>query len=374
VIGLLGGNTILQVSAIVYLGIPLGSLLVIAVVDSIIGPLAGTTGEIDLERRQTIDPPESDDRAKRYLHRRRVGEIRDRLAAPFEPLIERPALTLLVTVPTALIGIGILVDTGIAELSLRWMTARPVVATSILFVLPFGLISLPLSVFHELRQRRIKTLTNRFPETLAAVSNVNKIGLSLPESLSIVGQRRTDRLGTELVRLKNDIDWNGDIADGLGRFANRLRVPVIARTTKLFIEANRAGGDLHRSLSIAADDATSQRQLRRERKQELTSYLAVAIVGFLVYVGVVVLIDQFYLQGITQTIESSDARPSDPGLARSFVSLDVNVFRLLVFQSALIQAVFSGLVAGKLSDNAVLSGLKFSIALVLVTVIVFLFI
>jgi flagellar protein FlaJ len=42
------------------------------------------------------------------------------------------------------------------------------------------------------------------------------------------------------------------------------------------------------------------------------------------------------------------------------------------FHSALIQGVGSGLLAGKLAENDVLAGLKYSIALVAITLVVFL--
>ena len=46
-------------------------------------------------------------------------------------------------------------------------------------------------------------------------------------------------------------------------------------------------------------------------------------------------------------------------------------YRTLFFHSAIIQSIGTGLITGKLSDNQVLTGLKYSIALVLIALGVF---
>lgn len=370
VIGLLGGNTVGQIAATVYLGVPLGSAMVVLVIDYVFGPFAGSTWTLDDGRGPPPEPPD-DPRAKGYLRRKRLSAVLDRLRHPVEPFVRRPALSLAVTVPLTALVFGFLVVRGFVTVSPAALLERPVVETLELVVVPFLLVAGPLAVFQEINDRRRRSIRARFPETLSAIANVNEIGLSLSEAVGLVARRREDRLGRELERVRNDITWQGRVDGALARFANRLREPEISRTVKLLVEANRSSGDLHRTMAVAAADAVSQRQLRRERSQEVSAYIAIVAVGFLVYLGVLVLLDQFYLQGVATAVDST-GDPTDPGMARSFTGLDADTFRVLFFHSALVQAVCSSLVAGKLANNAVLSGLKLGIGFVFLTAAVFL--
>ena len=61
-------------------------------------------------------------------------------------------------------------------------------------------------------------------------------------------------------------------------------------------------------------------------------------------------------------------------LAARFRGTAIDTYHALFFHSALVQAVGTGLITGKLTNDRVLSGLKFSIALVLVSLAVFAFV
>ena len=52
--------------------------------------------------------------------------------------------------------------------------------------------------------------------------------------------------------------------------------------------------------------------------------------------------------------------------------MPVGVYRTVFLHSALIQGIGSGLLAGKLADNNILAGLKYSVGLTALTIVVFL--
>ncbi len=125
---------------------------------------------------------------------------------------------------------------------------------------------------------------------------------------------------------------------------------------------------MSRILSVAAEDARNRYRLERARRRAMSSYLGIVIIGFFVYLMVVVLIDTSYLGPIAE--HSADV-PANSGMPISFTQIPVDTYRALFFHSALIQGFGSGLLAGKLADNDVLSGLKYGIGLVAISAIVF---
>ena len=58
--------------------------------------------------------------------------------------------------------------------------------------------------------------------------------------------------------------------------------------------------------------------------------------------------------------------------AEGGANLRIGLYRAVFFHSVLIQGIGSGLLAGKLAENDILAGLKYSIGLTLLTMVVFL--
>ena len=248
--------------------------------------------------------------------------------------------------------------------------------TIALFVVPFFIVTIPLAMFHEAERRRKQGIAERFPDTLNILSSANQMGIRLVEAVNLVSRWSEGALSEELRKLRNDIEWNEDVERALLDFANRLRVPQVTRTMKLIAKGNRSSSNLSQIISIAAEDTRNRYQIERRRRSEMGAYTAIVVIGFLVFLGVIVMLDTSYLGPINELSTSTGATgPATQSGAVSGVAslgaLPVGIYRAVFLHSALIQGVGCGLLAGKLSDNDVLSGLKFSIALVALTTVVF---
>jgi flagellar protein FlaJ len=101
----------------------------------------------------------------------------------------------------------------------------------------------------------------------------------------------------------------------------------------------------------------------------MNAYIAIVIIGFLVYLTVVAIVNANFLQPITRmTAEMGTAASGGAmGGLPTVSNVPVDAYREVFFHSALIQGLGSGLIAGKLAENEALAGLKYGIALVLVT-------
>jgi flagellar protein FlaJ len=172
--------------------------------------------------------------------------------------------------------------------------------------------------------------------------------------------------------VRNDIEWNNDIRRAMLSMAARLRVPQLTRTAKIVAEGSRSTGDLHRVLGTAAEDTRHRYRLERDRRRKLNSYTAIVVMGFLVYLAVIVIIDQSFLGPVATQAAQAGGTGADNPVQLSQSSIDL--YHAVFFHSALVQAVGTGLITGKLTNDRVLSGLKFSIALVLVSLAVFAFV
>ena len=371
VISLIGGSTIGTMSTLIYLVLPVGMAAFLALIHVLSAPfeIPGTTSAPDPVSGLSFDPSElrDDDRYAAYRStERRVG-FRDLFSSPMPTLRETPAYTLVFTLPVALVAVTAAVVAGLAEPSMDALVDTPVLTTAWLIVVPFLVVSVPLSGFVELRASRQRAITDRFPDTLNVLASANKMGIALPDALELIARYQTGPVAQELRTVKNDIAWNHDVGRALLSFGARLQTPQLSRSMKLLSDGLRASGDLARVLSIAAEDARNRAKIERARRRELAAYIAVVVIGFLVYLLVIVILDVSFLAPIS---ELETGGPQDVPLA--FTDIPVNLYEMLFLHSALIQAVGSGLLAGKLADNDSLVGLKYGIGLVVLTMAVFL--
>jgi flagellar protein FlaJ len=244
-----------------------------------------------------------------------------------------------------------------------------VVTTTGLAVAPLLVATAPLAVLHERERRRRLVLTERFPDVLSILASANRMGIGVVDGLDLVVRWTSGTLATELRTVRNDLAWNHDFPAALLAFADRIHVPGLTRTVRLVADGSRASGDLHELLEVAATDTRARAKLRRTRRRAVGSYVAIVVIGFLVYLLVVTLLSRSYLA----PLEALPELPETSATTGAPLSADVPVdaFELLFFHSALVQGFGSGLLAGKLAENDLKSGLKYGIGLVVITVVTF---
>lgn len=385
VISLLGGDALLQTYFLVYVGLPFGMVAFLVAVDILSKPFAEHTHELDIDeiefRTEWSSQVTEHPLYEEYEAEKKRRARRDMLADPIQHIRDRsPLLSLIITVPVAVVCALFLLLTGAVPMSPSGMLEVPIQTTIGLFVVPFLITTVPLAMFHEAQHRREKKIEKRFPDTLNILSSANQMGIRLVDSLNLVARWSEGVLSEELRKVRNDIRWNHDIERALLQFANRLRVPQVTRTMKLIAKGNHSSSDLSKIISIAAEDTRNRHQIERKRRSEMGAYTAIVIIGFLVYLAVIVMLDTSYLTPIGELTTEAAAGVGEEAAAGGAAGVidvgqvPVEVYRTVFFHSALIQGIGSGLLAGKLAENNVLAGLKFSIGLVVLTLTVFLII
>ena len=364
VIAFLGAETLTAMAAVVYVVIPLALVGFVVLVDAVSGPFKERPVSFKPDSERRADTSASDESPgwwAAYERSRRLAGIRERVSAQVSAVSDEPWRALLFSVLT-----------GSSSPTLTALVADPVQVTTELVVAPLIVATAPVAVVYEYRRRQERAIRNRFPDLLELLATSNRRGLSMTRGLDIVANSASGRLADELRYLRNDIQWNDDLAGAFAAFGDRLVSPTLTRTVKLLAEGSRATSDLYPVLNVAATDISERVRLERERRQTLQTYLVIVVIGFLVYLLVVLLLAANFLDPIEAA--SASIASATAGAAAGPVTLaDVPVpeLRVVLFHSALIQGFGSGLLAGKIAENSLYSGLKYGLALVVLTVIAF---
>jgi flagellar protein FlaJ len=392
VIGITSGDTLVLVQLITYAILPATNIIFMAYLAEITQPLKATRESGDgledgpsnvASDRLALEPTErsagavaadggvttevsgasrdADNRARLNAYKR-IEQFRESATSPVSALTVRPELILFVTVPLAL-GYVLARLPGVFDGGFDPWVLDDVLVHGTVFVLA------TYAVVYEISRRRLERLEGSLPDLLERLASLNEAGVSIVSSIDRV--RRTDigELDEEAERIWRDIQWGATVEQALDRFQQRVETPSVTRTVTLINNAMRASNEIAPVIRIAAEQARSDRQLKRQRRQEMFTYLVVIYVAFIVFVVVIAAIDTVLIPNLP------DASSLPETNAAGFLQVSnqgTEAYRLTFFHAALVQSTLSGLVGGQMGNGSIKDGAKHAAIMLAITYAVFL--
>jgi len=370
VISFLGGNTVPLLVMLIYVLLPAGLLGFVMLIEFLSRPFAQPA----IPPAELLSEPPSatitdDPRYRAHTRRRRLRVVRQRVASAADSIQRRPGLAFWLTQPLALVVVVGAVLAGVIEPTLSAFTEQPVTTTAGFVVVPLLITTVPVAVLYERQARRKRELVQRFPDMLRLLANANQMGIPLSDALGVVADSMSGTLADELRTVRKDLRWHNDMSAALERFGARLSVPQLSRTLTIITAGSRVSGDLSETLEIAAENTNIHARLERIREQEMLEYVVIVVMGFLVYLFVIVMLSTNFIEPLTDV--TSAETPDGPVNPVAPIEIPVDIYRTLFFHSALIQGFGCGVLAGKLAEDDLLAGLKYGLGLVVLALGVF---
>ncbi len=399
VIGLVLQETLDLLRVVVYLGIPLSSLAFIAYINSSTKTISETLGQDrteipSIEISGITDTPEgmltdgggqamplaegagvddeweaSRERLELYT---KFESVLGWLRSPGELVLRNAEYSFLVTVPVGLWWVGL----RSGAVPLAPVAALRTIDTPLVEAILFA--TGVFALLYEINKRRVKAIERVIPDFLDRLASINDAGVSIVQSIERLTRSDLDALGPELRRAWEDVRWGADVRAAFRRMERRIDSPMMTRATVLITNAMTASGEIAPVLEIAADEARASRRLQRERRQEMLTYLMVIYISFFVFIGIVFALSSSFIPAIDSANLGGASGGGLPGGVSSSVfaglgSVDTSAYTLLFYHAAVMQAIFSGLVAGQLGEGSLADGAKHVVVLLTLTVIAFLF-
>ena len=231
-----------------------------------------------------------------------------------------------------------------------------------LLLFSFLIGSLPYTTYRYFEFRRIKRYEEIFPDFLADVSSSVNSGMSIPQAISICARRDYGILTEEIKKIDRLITWGIPFEEVLRRFAYYVKSPFIEKFVYLIIEANRSGGDIREILDSASRNSKRLKEIERELKGNLAPYTVIMYMIFGLFLAMSVMIYYAFLLPMSE-VEGGGI----------IYGISLEGYRTLFFRLLMLVGLFNGLIMGKIMNGKVISGLKHSIVMIVVSYIVFYF-
>nr|WP_245312671.1 type II secretion system F family protein [Methanohalophilus levihalophilus] len=385
----MGSGSDTMVYAIIYAVLPIGSIMFVVMI-SIITPGELADPEL-LKTRENLDhgipeipehlQPAFDENGnpleeseeniaerenyENFIKSKKNLKLKGYIKNPVKPFLENPVYSLGIFGP-----LGLMVMVLPLLLNIRTLNGPAEIVDFADDYIVFGafLMILPLAIFFEIKSRRLKKLERSVPDLLKRLASTNETGMTLQESIKLIARTETDEISKEVRKVWRDIDWGLGINDGLIRFANRLRTQVVSRSFTLITKANESSGDIGEVLRVAARDAASEQDMKRERAMNMMIYIVIIYISFLVFVGVIYVISTTFLTEMARAGEQISSSGASGGFITSF---NLEDYTRLFKHAALIQGLSSGLMAGAMGEGRILAGLKHSIIMMTFAYVIF---
>jgi len=242
----------------------------------------------------------------------------------------------------------------------------------------FGLLIavVPITLLQVKEVQRKDNIDKNMPLFLLALLSAVQSGSNLIKAIEHTAERNMGTLTPELKNLRANISWGMPIDEALKNFAQRTGTKMSKRVVVLLEMAIKIGGDITTNLEMIQRHVTDLQNLEKERKSNLQPYTYTIYIAFAVFIGIsAILSSQFFAQ--IETVQESLNNTmqmtgnSDAGFFSSLADMDIGQLNSLLFNMAIVEAVFGGLAAGKIGSGSYVAGIKHIVIMVLIAVITF---
>ncbi len=227
----------------------------------------------------------------------------------------------------------------------------------ILCLLPlFG----PIGFYYTSQRKRIKQLEKRLPDFLRDVAEAGRFGLTLADSIVIASAGRYGKLTPEIKKMAAQIQWNVPVSEVMRLLAERLGTPMVVKMAAIVIKSNEAGGDVADVLGLVSKDAKATQMMQLERELEMSTYIAVIYIAFVVFLVTILILNATFLPQMEEAGRATQKIIAESGQegANAIQSQVIPAIQFIFILASVSHAVGDGLIAGSLHTGKVLDGFK----------------
>ncbi len=246
-----------------------------------------------------------------------------------------------------------LISIGFVKILIQSILARDIIIDDISLLLILSG-ALPYYVLKWRIMKKKEDYERNFPKFLRDLIDTIHSGMPLPVAIKYLSKMRYGLLTDELRKISSEMSLGMSFDEALRRFATRSYSRHIQRGIDIIVEANKLGANIIPVLKQVADYITTMKNIEMELKTSLRGQLITVYVSFIAFLVVVILLIKFLL--------GSELFGNVPQIIK------------YLYHLALINGFFAGLVAGRIAEASIVAGLKHSLVLLIITIVVFKFV
>ncbi|QYZ80175.1 secretion system protein [Methanofollis formosanus] len=217
---------------------------------------------------------------------------------------------------------------------------------------------LPVLVAYEGRRWYVSRVEAQIPEFLRGLSDMKDIGMTLQGAIHRISGAKMGVLTTELRVVSSDIKRGSSLNTALVRMEERIGLVSVKRVVSLVMRASQVTDNLREILMIAIGDFEHYLRMKKERFNTAFTYVMIVYLSFGIF-----LYTAYQLNGafIVSFIGMGGASPDISGSLTD------------MFRISIILGTISGIMAGQFSTSSILAGFKHVVVFLLAAIWLFVY-
>lgn len=201
---------------------------------------------------------------------------------------------------------------------------------------------------------------------------IESVKTGTPINVGIVNLQNRDygKLSSHIKKLGNQVSLGIPIENALRVFAKETKSVIISRAVTLISEAQKAGGEIGSILDSVSGSVAQTEEVKKEQKASVSGLISQGYIIFLVFIVIMLVLQYSILPIALEFTGSETVLSNNPDSNSNDSTKDLDNLSLPLLILLLTQAVFAGLIIGKISEGRIQNGIKHSFILLTITLVI----
>ncbi len=227
----------------------------------------------------------------------------------------------------------------------------------------------PIGFYKSKQAKKVEKIEKRLPDFLRDVAEAGRFGMTLADSIVVAAGGRYGDLTPEIKKMAAQISWGVPASEALRLFTERVKTPMVERMMLIVIKASDAGGAVADVLSMVAHDARENIIKKQQRKIEMSTYLAVIYISFMVYIVTILILNTTFLPNMQEAGQAVAEGAAAAGITNLPTPLEIELIpaiQLVFYLSVVAHGAGDGIMAGVLQTGRVSEGMKHAFIMLII--------
>ena len=222
--------------------------------------------------------------------------------------------------------------------------------------------------------RYVKSVEKNIPRFLRDILESTDSGIILPSALIRTSLSDYGPISREMGIAMTKFSLGYDFKDSVMESCARLKHPFMLQVGMIIVEAYSAGGKMHDVLNSSVVLFNGLEQYTEEKESELRPYTQLVYISIVIFLVIALIINSQFIAPLSHLpvgTQGTTFGSAGSKFSINLAAIPPSYFESIFFIAGMFESIFGGIVVGKIVDGSATAGLRHSLILLVITVIVF---
>ena len=226
----------------------------------------------------------------------------------------------------------------------------------------------PIGIYSYLEFKKKKEMQERLPDFLTEIGDSLSTGMNIFDAVKIAEKGHYGRLSSEIKKMKTQLSWNVSMRNVLFDFADRMKSAIIQRIIIVIDKGLIMGGNTPKIFKAAANEVSQVNQVETQRRTNMSIYALVMLVCFFVFLGIIMML---YNNVFASFFDIQAKQVAGASAVLKLNTVNITMLNYTLYSFVFVQSIGAGLLAGFMMDGRLSSGIRYSLVLGIISIVVF---